>query len=50
MGWWMRQAGSAQTLTTCPRLPPSMTMASVIFSPGFWQADTLLLAPFAFVS
>src|SRR5260370_4444929 len=46
LGWWMRQAGSAQTLTTCPRLPPSMTMASVIFSHGFWFAESLLPAPF----
>jgi len=48
LGWWMRQAGSEQTLTTCPRLPPSMTMASAIFSHGFWLADSLVLAPFAF--
>src|SRR6204780_3473195 len=46
LGWWVRQAGSAQTLTTCPRLPPSMTMASVILSQGFWTAEGLLLAPF----
>src|SRR5260370_33132548 len=48
LGWWMRQAGSAQTLTTCPRLPPSMTIASAIFSQGFWLAGSLVLAPFAF--
>src|SRR5208282_4142607 len=47
-GWWTRQAGSAQTLTTCPRFPPSMTMASAIFSQGFWLAGSLVLAPFAF--
>jgi hypothetical protein len=48
LGWWVRQAGSAQTLTTCPRLPPSMTMASAIFAHGFWLADNLVIAPFVF--
>ena len=43
-----RQAGSEQTLTTCPRFPPSITMASAIFSQGFWLAGSLVLAPFAF--
>src|SRR5271157_2376729 len=48
LGWWTRQAGSAQTFTTCPRLPPSMTMASAIFSQGFWLVGSLARAPFAF--
>ena len=47
LGWWTRQAGSTQTLTTCPRLPQSITMASAIFSHGFWFAASLVLAPFA---
>ncbi|MFZ0275725.1 MAG: NAD-dependent epimerase/dehydratase family protein [Candidatus Sulfotelmatobacter sp.] len=29
------QVGSAQTLTICPRLPPSGTIASAILSQGF---------------
>ncbi len=35
--------GSAQTLTTWPRLPPSMTMASAIFLHGFWLADSFVV-------
>src|SRR5437879_9134637 len=46
LGWWVRQAGSAETLTTCPRFPPSMTMASDILSHGFWFAGSLVVAPF----
>ena len=40
-------SGSAQTLTIWPRFPPSVTIASVIFSQGFWFAGSLVLAPFA---
>jgi hypothetical protein len=46
LGWWMGQAGSTQTLTTCPCLPPSITTASAILSHGFWFAGSLVLAPF----
>ena len=40
--------GSAQTLTVCPRLPPSMTMASAILSQGFCAVGSFAAVPLAF--